>query len=70
MLVAWLAAQLLAPSDGQLLPVDDVDPRDFFTEEVVERGQDYRRPQTLIGLAALAAEIALLAWLALSNRPK
>lgn len=70
LLVAWLAAQLLAPSDDQLLPVADVDARDFFTAAQIDRGADYRRPQTVIGLLALVAQVTLLAWLARTNRPR
>ena len=67
LLVAWLATQLLAPSEAQLLPVEDVDARDAFTQAQIDRGADYRRPQTILGLGALAAQIALLAWLATTN---
>jgi STE24 endopeptidase len=67
LLVAWLATLLLAPSDSQLLPVADVDAREEFTQAQIDRGADYRRPQTIIGLLALAAEIALLAYLARAN---
>jgi STE24 endopeptidase len=62
--VAALAGVALAPAPDQL--VDPVPARaaDYFTAAQIERGQDFRRPQLAIGLAALAVQVALLALLA------
>lgn len=62
-LVAYLGTLVFAPSDAQLLPVAKLDAGEAFTAAEVARGSEYRRPQALIGLAALAAQLVLLAVL-------
>jgi STE24 endopeptidase len=62
--VAWGAALALAPADDQLIAPADVAAGDFFTTAELERGREFRRGQVALGLAALAAEVALLALLA------
>lgn len=63
--VAYLGTLLFAPAGDQLLPVADVDAGDVFTAAQIERGAGYRGPQTLIGLGSLAAQLVVLALLAL-----
>ena len=65
--VAALAAQLMMPAAGQVIEPAPARAQDYFTPAQIERGQDFRRPNLYISLAALAAQIALL--VALVRRP-
>ena len=61
--VAAIAAVAMMPPDGQVIDPVPARAADYFTPQQIERGQDYRRPNFYISLAALAAEFALLVWL-------
>ncbi|HEX6025921.1 MAG TPA: M48 family metallopeptidase [Solirubrobacter sp.] len=62
--VAALLVVVMAPPADQLIEPVPVRASDYFSAEQIERGRDFRRPQLYIGLAALATQIALLAYLA------
>ena len=61
---AYAAGLLLAPGSEELLASRPVDAASAFTEDQLERARGFRRPQILIGLGSLAAQLFLLAWLA------
>ncbi len=61
--VAALLVVVMAPPADQLIEPAPARASDYFTPVQIERGQDFRRPQVYLGLAALATQIALLAYL-------
>jgi STE24 endopeptidase len=61
--VAGLLVVLMAPSSEQLIAPAPAAASDYFTAEQIERGQDFRGPNRWLGLAALATQFALLAYL-------
>lgn len=61
--LAWLFARLLR-SGGSVLPAIPTDAERWFSGEELERISDFRGPQRLLGLASLAAELAVLGLLA------
>ncbi|MGH2918023.1 MAG: M48 family metallopeptidase [Solirubrobacteraceae bacterium] len=60
--VAEVAVVLLRPRGGVIEPAP-VRVESYFSASQVERARDYRRPQLALYGGALAAELALLAWL-------
>src|SRR5215218_1102512 len=67
-IVAEAAAWLLRPRDDAVEPVA-VAERDYFSEEQIERAQDYHSGQRLLFFAAIAIEGGLLVVLAV-GRPR
>lgn len=65
--VAVLAAVTMAPPGAEVIAPAPARAVEYFTPAQIERGQGYRRPNLSIGLAALAAQVALL--VALVRRP-
>ena len=61
--VAALLVVVMAPPADQLIEPAPARASDYFSAAQIERGRDFRRPQVYIGLAALATQIALLAYL-------
>ncbi len=61
--VAAVLVVVMAPPADQLIDPAPARASDYFTPAQIERGRDFRRPQIYIGLAALATQIALLAYL-------
>jgi STE24 endopeptidase len=61
--VAALLVVVMAPPADQLIEPAPARASDYFSAAQIERGQDFRRPQVFIGLAALATQIGLLAYL-------
>jgi STE24 endopeptidase len=59
--VAELGARLLSPRERPIKPVN-VDLRERFSAEEIERGRRYARPQLAIGLARSAVDAAAMAW--------
>lgn len=66
---AWFLAWLLR-SRGQVLPVSATEAGRWFGPAELERMRDFREPQRLLGLAALALELAALAALAWWATPR
>lgn len=61
---SYVAGLLLAPSGEDLIAPQQVDAASAFTEAQLDRARGFRRPQILVGLGALAAQVALLGYLA------
>ncbi len=61
LVAAELGARLLSPREGPIKPAD-VDLRDHFSAEEIERGRRYARPQLAIGLARSLVDAAAMTW--------
>ena len=62
LVVAEAAVLLLRPRDGVIEPAP-VNPASYFTAEQIQRAEDFRGPQRIIGLVILGVEGAVLVWL-------
>ena len=61
--IAFALNALMAPPADQLIEPVPAAASDYFTAAQIERGQDFRRPQLVIGIASLVTQFALLAVL-------
>jgi len=61
-LVAQAAVFLMRPREGVIDPAP-VSVRSYFSDQQLERAQDFRRPQFAIGVAAMLVEAGLLVFL-------
>ena len=62
LLVAQAAVLLMRPQEGLIDPIP-VRASSYFSAAELDRARDFRRPQLVLGLGALAVEGAVLAWL-------
>lgn len=63
-LAATGAVVLLEPSAGELIDPEPLRLQAVLPEGVIDRNRAFARPQLAIGLLALAAQLAVLTWLA------
>jgi Zn-dependent protease with chaperone function len=65
---AELGARLLSPRDAPVQPAD-VDVRAYFSEQEIERGRRFVRPQMALGLARSVVDLAALAAVVRTGPP-
>ena len=59
---AYLATVLLSPDAQELVEPRALEATSLFSDDQLERARGFRRPQLLIGLVGLVAQIAVLWW--------
>jgi STE24 endopeptidase len=60
--VAYLATVLLSPGAQEVVEPRALEGTSLFSDDELERARGFRRPQLLIGLGPLVAQIGVLGW--------